>query len=81
VIAEIFAGKRLASIFAAISVSGNIGGGLGAWMMGAIHDASGSYRLGFALCFAASILSAICIRAAAPGKVRRVAGKALLPRP
>jgi MFS family permease len=81
VIAEIFAGKRLASIFAAISVSGNIGGGLGAWMMGAIHDASGSYRLGFALCFAASILSAICIRAAAPGKVRRVAGKALLPKP
>jgi MFS family permease len=81
VIAEIFAGKRLAGIFAAISISGNIGGGMGAWMMGAIYDVTGSYRTGFALCLGASLMSAVCIRAAAPGKVRRVAGKAALTKP
>jgi nitrate/nitrite transporter NarK len=76
VIAEIFAGPRLASVLAAISISGNIGGGTGAWMMGALHDATGNYQLGFAICIGASLLSPVCIAIAAPGKVRRVAGKA-----
>ena len=76
VIAEIFAGPRLASVLAAISIRGNIGGGTGAWMMGALHDATGNYQLGFAICIGASLLSPVCIAIAAPGKVRRVAGKA-----
>jgi MFS family permease len=76
IIAEIFAGPRLASIFAAISISGNIGGGMGAWSMGAIHDLTGDYRAGFVICIVASLLSAACIIMASPGKVRRVAGKA-----
>ena len=74
VAAEIFAGPRLASIFAAISICGNVGGGLGAWAMGALHDLTGDYRLGFAICLVASLASAALIVAAAPGKVRRTAG-------
>ncbi|MGG7564981.1 MFS transporter [Rhodovulum sp. DZ06] len=72
---ELFAGPRLASIFAAISVFGNFGGGAGAWAMGALHDLTGDYRAGFALCIVASIGSAVLIWAAGPGKVRRVAGR------
>ena len=76
VAAEIFGGPRFASIFAAISIVGNFGGGAGSWAMGAIFDHFGDYRVGFAICIAASIASAICIQAAAPGKVRRTAGRA-----
>jgi len=72
VITEIFSGPRLASIFAIISLGGNIGAGAGAWLLGALHDAEGDYRTGFKVCIGLSLLSIICIWAAAPRRVRLV---------
>jgi cyanate permease len=57
----------LASIF---------GGAAGPWLMGALHDATGSYRPGFWLAFVVSLVAALAIWRAAPGKVRAVAGRA-----
>ena len=73
-ITEMFAGRRLASIIAMISLGGNLGAGAGAWFMGYCYDRFGSYTYGFWGCFAISVLSIICMWIAAPGRVRRVAG-------
>jgi sugar phosphate permease len=72
VITEIFSGPRLASIFAFISLGGNIGASAGAWLMGLLYDLEGDYRTGFKLCAALSLLSIACIWAAAPRRVRLV---------
>jgi MFS family permease len=71
-ITEVFAGPRLASIFAMISLGGNIGAAAGAWAMGALYDIEGDYRTGFKLCVALSLISILCIWAAAPRRVRLV---------
>jgi len=71
--AELFAGPRIASILSIMGLGGNLGGGAGAWALGAIYDATGSYEWGFWLCWAIAILSSICVWIAAPGRVRAVA--------
>ena len=76
VITEIFSGRQLASIFAMISLGGNLGAAAGAWGLGALHDAFGNYIAGFWVCAAASLLSIFAMWAASPRKVRRVAGQA-----
>lgn len=70
--AEIFAGRKSASILALLGLGGNIGGGAGAWVMGAIYDAYGSYETGFWICWGVSILSIICVWIASPGRIRAV---------
>ncbi|MCT8972539.1 MFS transporter [Microbaculum marinisediminis] len=74
--AEIFAGRRFATIFSMMTVCGNIGAGVGPWITGVIYDATGSYNPAFLLCLAMSLVSAACIWAAAPRRVRLVAGQA-----
>ncbi len=77
--AEVFSGKRTASILATMGIGGNLGGGAGAWTLGALHDAYGSYEPGLWLCWALSILSMLCIWIVSPSRVRRVMRSA--PRP
>jgi len=74
--AEIFAGKRFATIFSATASFANVGAGVGPWVTGAIFDATGSYYSAFLLSVALSVVSAGCIWMAAPRKVRLVAGQA-----
>ncbi len=76
VITEIFQGPRLASIFALISLCGNVGAGVGAWMLGWLFDLTGSYDPGFGLCLGLALLSIACMWVASPRKVRLVAGQA-----
>ena len=76
VTAEIFSGKRFATIFAMTGLGGNIGAGAGPWVMGYIYDATGSYLPAFLLCIGMSVVSMIAIWLAAPRKVRLVAGRA-----
>jgi cyanate permease len=55
---------------------GAIGGGAaGPWLMGALHDATGSYASAFWVSIGFCVLSAFAIWRAAPGKVRAVAGR------
>jgi MFS family permease len=74
--AELFAGRRFATIFGTLSVFGNIGAGVGPWLTGDLYDRTGSYRSAFILLIVLSMVSIACIWLAAPRKVRLVAGQA-----
>jgi len=76
VTAEIFSGRRFATIFAMTGLGGNLGAGAGPWVMGYIYDATGSYLPALWLCIAMSVVSMAAIWQAAPRKVRLVAGQA-----
>src|SRR3954463_14433851 len=75
VVLEIFQGKHYGSIFGSIMLAALAGGAAGPWATGLLHDATGSYTIAFAAGIAVSLLSAIAIWQASPGKVRAVAGK------
>lgn len=71
--AEVFAGPKTASILSVLALGGNIGAGVGAFALGAVYDAYGSYEVGFWMCWFVSIVSIVCIWIASPGRIRVVA--------
>jgi MFS family permease len=75
VVLEIFQGKHYGSIFGTIMLTALAGGAAGPWVTGILFDRSGSYTVAFAACIVVSVLSAVAIWQASPGKVRAVAGK------
>ncbi len=76
VMTEIFGGRQIARIVAVLSLSGNIGAAVGVWFLGAVHDATGSYLIGFWVCLGFTLVSTACIWLAAPRRVRLVVGQA-----
>ncbi|MGQ0683410.1 MFS transporter [Bradyrhizobium sp.] len=75
VVLEIFQGKHYGSIFGTIMLAALAGGAAGPWATGLLHDFTGDYTIAFAVGIAVSLLSALAIFQASPGKVRAVAGK------
>jgi len=75
--AEIFEGPHYGSIFGTLTVALIAGGAAGPWIVGVLHDLTGSYRLGFLLAIGCCVVSAAAIWIAAPRKVRSVPGRAL----
>lgn len=75
VVLEIFQGKHYGSIFGTIMLAALAGGAAGPWATGLLHDFTGDYTIAFAVGIAVSLLSAIAIFQASPGKVRAVAGR------
>ena len=73
--AEIFQGKHYGMIFGTLSLMSIIGGAMGPWIAGALHDRTGDYVLAFWLSIGATVVSAVAIWLAAPRKVRAVAGR------
>ena len=73
--AEIFEGRHYGAIFGTLMLASIGGGALGPWVGGAIHDATGSYAIAFWIAIAATFVSIGAIYAAAPRKVRVVAGR------
>jgi MFS family permease len=76
IVVEVFEGPHYGSIFGTITVALIGGGAAGPWIAGAIHDASGSYRLAFLLIIGCCIASASAIWLAAPRRVRLAPGRA-----
>lgn len=76
VVAEIFEGPHFGSIFSLIMVSLLAGGAAGPWITGVLYDFEGAYRIAFAVALGFSVLGALSIWFASPGKVRMVAGRA-----
>ena len=74
-VAEIFQGPHFGGIFGTVMLAALLGGAAGPWLTGALHDALGDYTLAFWLGVFMSVLSALAIWRASPGKVRAVAGK------
>ncbi|MCP4618796.1 MAG: MFS transporter [Bradyrhizobium sp.] len=75
VVLEIFQGKHYGGIFGTIMLAALAGGAAGPWATGFLYDFTGSYTIAFAVGIVVSLLSAIAIWQASPGKVRAVAGK------
>src|SRR5256712_7967578 len=73
--AELFQGKHYGTIFGTLSLASIVGGAIGPWVAGALHDRTGSYVLAFWLAIGASVVSAVAMWLAAPRKVRAVAGR------
>jgi len=73
--AELFQGKHYGTIFGTLSLMSIIGGAMGPWVAGALHDRTGDYVLAFWLSIGATLVSAVAIWLAAPRKVRAVAGR------
>jgi sugar phosphate permease len=74
--AEVFAGRRFASIFAVCGLGGNLGAGVGPWLTGYLFDTMGNYQVAFQLCMVMSVISIFCMWMAGPRKIRLVAGQA-----
>ncbi|MBN9563259.1 MAG: MFS transporter [Alphaproteobacteria bacterium] len=73
--AEIFEGRHYGVIFGTLALSLIVGGAVGPWLTGALHDWTGSYASPFWIAILLSVLSATAIWRAAPRKVRVVAGR------
>jgi len=71
----LFQGKHYGTIFGTLSLASIVGGAIGPWVAGVLHDYTGSYELAFWIAIGASIVSAVAMWLAAPRKVRAVAGR------
>ena len=75
IVAEVFEGPHFGSVFGTVTVALILGGAAGPWAAGAIHDATGSYRIAFELAIGCCVVSALAIWIAAPRNVRMVPGR------
>ena len=74
--AEIFEGRYHGSIFGTVMLAAILGGAAGPWITGILYDLTGTYSIAFWIAAGCSLVSALAIWLAAPGKVRAVAGRA-----
>jgi MFS family permease len=75
IVAEIFEGPHFGSIFGTLMLCAVVGGAVGPWVTGLLHDHTGNYDLAFWIALGLSAVSALAIFIAAPRKVRLVAGR------
>ena len=75
VVLEIFEGKQFGSIFGTLMTVALAGGAAGPFVTGILHDIYGSYIVAFIIGIGVSLLSAVAIWLAGPGKIRTVAGQ------
>jgi MFS family permease len=63
---QLFQGRRFGVIYGILSVGNGIGGGIGPWFGGAIHDLTGSYRAAFLIAVGFCAMGAGCFWLARP---------------
>ena len=73
--ADVFESPHYGPIFGTISLLAIVGGALGPWVTGVIHDAADSYLPAFGLGAGVAALAALAIWRAAPAAVRAVPGR------
>ena len=57
---DIYRGRHYGSIFGFINFGNGIGGALGPWLGGYLHDLTGSYRITFLICIPVLMMSCLC---------------------
>jgi predicted MFS family arabinose efflux permease len=63
---QLFQGRRFGVIYGILSVGSGIGGGIGPWFGGAIHDLTGSYRAACLISIVFCALGTLCFWLARP---------------
>jgi MFS family permease len=63
---HLFAGRRFGAIYGIMSVGNGLGGALGPWFGGFIHDVTGSYRVAFLVATAFCAGGSVCFWLARP---------------
>jgi len=63
---ELFGGRRFGLIWGILNLANGIGGAVGPWFGGAVHDVTGSYRVAFVSSVGFSALGAWCFWLARP---------------
>ncbi len=58
--AELFAGRRFGAIYGVMNLANGLGGAIGPWFGGVIHDLTGSYRLAFLTAIGFSGVATTC---------------------
>jgi MFS family permease len=67
---QFFPGRRFGVIYGILSVGNGIGGAVGPWFGGVVHDLTGSYRLAFLIAIGFCALGAGCFWLARPPRQR-----------
>jgi MFS family permease len=70
--ADIFLGNSFGLIFAVMGIGGGLGGATGSFLLGWIHDLTGTYTLAIILSLLSLFLSCLFIWLAAPRKIRKM---------
>jgi MFS family permease len=70
--ADIFLGKSFGLIFAVMCVGGGLGGATGSFLLGWIHDLTGTYSPAIGLSCLSLFLSCLFVWQAAPRKIRKM---------
>jgi MFS family permease len=70
--ADIFLGNSFGLIFAVMGIGGGIGGAMGSFSLGWVHDLTGTYSIALFLSLISIALSCLFIWLAAPSKVRKM---------
>jgi MFS family permease len=63
---QLFQGPRFGVIYGFLSVGSGVGGAIGPWFGGAIHDFTGSYRVAFLISVLFCAMGAACFWLARP---------------
>ncbi len=63
---HLFAGRRFGVIYGILSVGNGVGGAVAPWFGGAIHDATGSYRVAFLIAVTFCAMGSLCFWLARP---------------
>ena len=75
IVVEIFEGKSFGTIFSVLMTALIGGGAVGPFVTGVLHDRQGDYVIAWWIALALSVVCAVTVYLASPGKVRMVAGK------
>ena len=75
--ADIFHGKNVGAISALVLTGVGVGGAIGPWLGGFIHDITGSYHIAFLISLAAYALAGISFWIAGPRNADKIRAKAL----
>jgi MFS family permease len=67
---QLFAGRRFGVIYGILSIGNGIGGAIGPWFGGVVHDLTGSYRIAFLIAVVFCALGAACFWLARPRQSR-----------
>jgi MFS family permease len=76
---DIFRGRNVGTLTALLMTGSGVGGAIGPWLGGYIHDMTGSYNIAFYIAIGAFVLGGLSFWLAAPRKAESLRAKLMKP--